>query len=99
MVIYHRKITIEDDVIFGSGITIYNHNHIFTYAVIQPVYKYEVVVIEKECWVTANITIIRNMHIDEGGVIGSGAVIKDNTPLHSLVTSERELTVLPIQKR
>lgn len=99
IVICRDEITIEDDVIFGPGVTIYDHDHIFSDQGIQPGYKHGSVVIEKGCWVAANVTILRNTRIGEGSVIGAGVVVKGDIPPHSLVTSNRDLNIIPIENR
>lgn len=99
IVICRNEIQIEEEVIFGPGVTIYDHDHIFTDEGIQPGYKHGPVIIEKGCWIAANVTILRNTHIGEGCVIGAGAVVKGEIPPHSLVTSDRGLTIVPIEKR
>ena len=97
--ICRKEITIDDDVIFGPGVTIYDHDHIFSDDGICPGYKHGAVVIERGCWIAANVTILRNTHIGEGCVIGAGAVVKGDIPPHSLVTSDRSLNIIPIEKR
>ena len=49
IIICRNEITIEDDVIFGPGVTIYDHDHIFTAEGIKPGYNIGSVVIEKGC--------------------------------------------------
>lgn len=99
ILICRKEIAIGDNVIFGPGVTIYDHDHIFTDEGIQPGYKLGSVIIEKGCWVAANVTILRNTHIGEGCVIGAGAVVKGDIPPHSLVTSDRKMNIVPIEKR
>ena len=99
IVICRKKISIGNNVIFGPGVTIYDHDHVFSYKGIEPGFKHGDVVIEKGCWIAANATILRNTHIGEGCVIGAGAVVRGNIPPHSLVTSDRSLNVVPIEER
>ena len=97
IVICRKAITIEGDVIFGPNVTIYDHDHVFSDEGVQPGYKHGDVVIEKGCWIAANVTILRNTHIGEGSVIGAGAVINGDIPPHSLVTSDRGISIVPIK--
>ena len=83
--------------IFGPGVTIYDHDHMFSDEGILPGYKQGSVIIDDGCWIAANVTILRNTHIGEGCVIGAGAVVKGDIPAHSLVTSGRELKIRPIE--
>lgn len=99
IVICRKKISIGDNVIFGPGVTIYDHDHVFSYQGIGQGFRHGEVVIENGCWIAANVTILRNTHIGEGCVIGAGAVVKGNIPPHSLVTSDRSMNIVPIEER
>ena len=96
IVISREKISIGSNVIFGPGVTIYDHDHRFSCKGIMPGYKHGSVIIENGCWIGANVTILRNTHIGEGCVIGASTVVKGNIPPHSLVTGERNMNVIPI---
>lgn len=97
--ICRKKISIADDVIFGPGVTIYDHDHIFSYEGILPGFKYGDVIIEEGCWIAANVTILKNTHIGKGCVIGAGALVQGDIPPHSLVTGNRAINIVPIEKR
>lgn len=97
IVICRNKITIEDNVIFGPGVTIYDHDHIFSTKGIEKGFKLGEVVIGKGCWIAANVVILRNIHIGEGCVIGAGCIVKGDIPPHSLVKGNRGLSILPIK--
>lgn len=96
IVVCRKNVAIEDNVMFGPGVIIYDHDHIFSGHGILPGYKCGTVTIGKGCWIAANVTILRNTHIGEGCVIGAGAIVKGNIPPHSLVTGNRELNITPI---
>ena len=85
--------------IFGPGVTIYDHDHIFSDEGILPGYKQDSAIIDDGCWIAANVTILRNKHIGEGCVIGAGAVVRGDIPPHSLVTNDRSLNVVPIVRK
>ena len=97
--ICRKEITIKDHVMFGPGVTIYDHDHIFSEEGILPGFKHGSVVIEEGCWIAANVTILRNTHIGEGCVIGAGAIVQGDIPPHSLVTSDRKLNIVPLKKK
>lgn len=42
------------------------------------------VVIENNCWIGGSVTILPGVRIEEGSVIGSGAVVTRSIPPHSL---------------
>ena len=78
---------------------IYDHDHKFGPEGIRPGYNTAPVVIENDCWIGAGVTILRGTHIGEGCVIGAGSIVKGEIPPHSLVTSDRQLTIVPIEAR
>ena len=98
VVICRKEITIGNNVIFGPGVTIYDHDHIFSNEGILPGYKHGSVIIDDGCWIAANVTILRNT-IGEGCVIGAGTTVKGDIPPHSLVTNERTLNIVPIVEK
>lgn len=95
-----HQITIGNRCIFGPGVTIYDHDHKFGYdGIIQGKYNTTPVIIEDNCWIGANVTVLRGTHIGEGCVIGAGTVVKGEIPPHSIVTSDREMVITPIEDK
>lgn len=84
--------------LFGPGVTIYDHDHIFSPEGILPGFKLGEVVIEDGCWIGANVTILRNTHIGKNSVIGAGTVVKGDIPAGSLVTGQRNINITPIHQ-
>ena len=99
LVMCRKEITIGDKVLIGPGVTIYDHDHIFSNEGILEGYKEGPVIIDNDCWIGANVTILRNTHIGEGCVIGAGAVVKGDIPPHSLVKCDRTLSIVPIEEK
>jgi acetyltransferase-like isoleucine patch superfamily enzyme len=99
IVVCQNLINIYDDCVFGPNVMIYDHDHKYDKnGIVKNEYKLGSIVIEKGCWIGAGCIILRNTHIGEGSVIGAGCVVKGNIPPHSLVTSNRELNIVPINK-
>lgn len=99
-IVCRKHIEIGDMVSIGPNVTIWDHDHNYDNSTIcEAGYKTGEIIIEKECWIGAGAIILRNTRIGEGSVVGAGTVIKGDIPPHSLVTSNRELIIKPIQKR
>ncbi len=85
-----KGVTIGDACIFGEGVKIYDHNHIFNKPNL-PIYRQgfscEEVIIEENCWIGSNVVILKGAHIGKGCVIGAGCIIKSHIPDHSIVTN------------
>lgn len=78
------SITIEDNVMMGSGIHIYVHNHRFDRTDIplidQGFYDAKPVVLKSGCWIGANVIILPGVTVGENSVIGAGSVVSRSIP-------------------
>lgn len=99
IVVCHNTIKIGNNCSFGPNVIVYDHDHKFSIKGFEKSkYNTTPVIIEDNCWLGANVTILRGAHIGEGCVIGAGAVVKGEIPAHSIVTSNRELIIRPIER-
>jgi len=77
-------IIIEDDVMMGSGIHLYVHNHCFDNPDIpiidQGHYVSQEVVLKKGCWVGANAIVLPGVTIGENAVVSAGSVVTKSIP-------------------
>ncbi|WP_077639041.1 DapH/DapD/GlmU-related protein [Salinivibrio sp. ML198] len=82
--IHREHITIEDDVLIGSGVHIYVSNHKFDEPnqVISNQGHQEVkpVILRKGCWVGANSIILPGVEIGQNAVVGAGSVVTKSIP-------------------
>ena len=100
ILICHAKINIGKNCSFGPNVCIYDHDHRYDRNGHEKTkYKTSPIIIDDNCWIGANVTILRGTHIGEGCVIGAGAIIKGDIPAHSLVTSDRKIVIRPIEER
>jgi acetyltransferase-like isoleucine patch superfamily enzyme len=82
-------ITIEDDVMLGSGVHIYVGNHRFD-DVTRPIidqghYPTQPVILECGCWVGANTIVLPGVTIGRNAVIAAGSVVTQSIPPRALV--------------
>lgn len=77
-------ITIEDDVMMGSGVHLYVNNHRFDSPHIpiidQGHYVSEPVVLKKGCWLGANVIVLPGVTIGENSVVGAGSLVTRSIP-------------------
>lgn len=77
-------ITIEDDVMMGSGVHLYVNNHRFDSPDVpiidQGHYVSEPVVLKKGCWLGANVIVLPGVTIGENSVIGAGSLVTKSVP-------------------
>lgn len=99
-----KGITIEDDVMLGSGVHIYVGNHRFDNPEIpiieQGHYDSQEVILKKGCWIGANSIILPGVMIGENTVVGAGSVVTKSMPAKVLVAGNpariiRELIINP----
>lgn len=93
----HGEIIIGNHVAFGPCVHIFGGNH-----EIHEVGKYMKnlstqndgqVVIEDDCWIGSNVTILRGVRIGKGSVIGAGAIVSKNIPPYSIYTGTPEVKI------
>lgn len=77
-------ITIEDDVLIGSDVHFYVHNHRFDDPKIpiinQGHYPSEEILIKKGSWIGAKSVILAGVTVGENAVIGAGSVVTRSIP-------------------
>lgn len=82
-------ITIEDDVMLGSGVHIYVHNHRYddplTPIINQGHYLSRAVVLKRGCWVGAGAILLPGVTVGENAVVGAGAVVTKNVARGTVV--------------
>lgn len=55
--------------------------------------KHAPVIIDKNCWICANATILPGVHIGEGSVVAAGAVVNSDVPPYSVVAGVPAIVV------
>lgn len=78
------SITIEDDVLIGSGVQIYVENHRFdtmdVSLIEQGCYDGKPVFLRRGCWLGANVIILPGVEIGENSVVGAGSIVTRSIP-------------------
>lgn len=94
-IVCHDLITIGDGTIMGPNVCIYDHDHLFseTKGVERKAYKTAPIVIGKNCWIGANVIILRGTTIGDHCLIGAGSVVKGNIPDRVTLIQKRQNTV------
>lgn len=95
-IVCHEMICIGNHCAIGPRVTIYDHDHRFGKDGVEKGFKKTKIVIGDNCWIGANVTILRGTIIGKNCVIGAGCVVKGEIPDNTLVTQSRELILKPI---
>lgn len=82
-------ITIENDVLIGSGVHIYVSNHSFSDKtkpiIAQGHDQPKSVTLEEGCWIGANAIILGGVTIGKNSVVGAGAIVTRTVPPFTVV--------------
>lgn len=96
-------ITIEKDVLIGSGVHIYVDKHKFDdpgQPIIDQGYvKSREVILKKGCWIGANSIILPGVTIGENAVVGAGSVVTKNVPDRVVAVGNPAKVIKSITKR
>jgi len=91
------NIEIGENTIFGEGVKIYDHNHLYSKAgelkVERDKFKIGKVVIGKNCWIGSNVIILNNVSIGDNVIIGANCLINKSIPANCIVKSKTELII------
>lgn len=81
-------IEIGDDTIFGNYVSLHSENHNFQDRYIpirlQGV-KRKGIIIGKDCWIGAKVTILDGTVIGDGCIVAAGAVVRGYIPPYSII--------------
>jgi acetyltransferase-like isoleucine patch superfamily enzyme len=83
-------ISIGENTMFGEGVKIYDHNHLYNYVenkltVEKDQFKTAPVIIGKNCWIGSNVTILKGVIIGDNVIIGANNLIYKSVPDNSII--------------
>jgi acetyltransferase-like isoleucine patch superfamily enzyme len=92
-------IAIGDDTLFGEGVRLYDHNHVFNQAgklVKTQGYAVGKIKIGNNCWIGSNCVILKDVEIGDNVVIGASCLISTSVPANTVVRSVPQLVATPL---
>ncbi|MGN1419669.1 MAG: acyltransferase [Acutalibacteraceae bacterium] len=99
MISCKSKVEIGDGCQFGPNVKIFDNNHRYNSKQgVLPEHSCGNIQIGNNCWIAANVTILKNTKIGDNCVIGAGCVVSGVIPDGSVVTQSRKLEIRPIQE-
>ena len=87
------RIIIGKNVMFGPKCSLFAENHIFSdkkNSIKSQGVKQKGIIIEDDCWIGSNVTILDGVIIGKGSVIGAGTLVAKDVPAGSIVVDKRE---------
>ena len=78
------SVVIEDNVMLGSGVHIYASNHRFDLPneniIDQGHSSAQTVILQKGCWLGANVVVLPGVTIGKNAVVGAGSIVTKDVP-------------------
>lgn len=89
----HKSIRIGDNVKFGPGTMIFDHDHTYKSDKITDEFAVSDITIGDDVWIGANCVILRGTHIGNKCIFGAGCIIKGDYVESSFVVQKRESSI------
>lgn len=94
------EVEIGENTLFGEGVKIYDHNHLYSYSnnnqleVKSSQFTIGKIKIGKNCWIGSNVTILNNVEIGDNVIVGANCLIYKSIPANSIVKMKADLIVI-----
>ena len=93
-----EEILIKEDVMFGQGVKIYDHDHDYRSNAIKTNFIQSPISIKKQTWVCSNVVILKGCTIGENSVIAAGTIVRKNVSPNVVCFARQELVQKEIEK-
>ena len=90
------RITIGKNVMFGPKCSLFAENHNFSdldVSIKSQGVNQKGIMVEDDCWIGSNVTILDGVTIGKGSVIGAGTLVTKDIPAGSIVVDKRNKTM------
>lgn len=74
---------------YGPNVMIFDHDHDYQSYNLKENFKTDEIIIEDNCWIGANVVILKGTHIKENSVIAAGSVVRGVIEQNTLFYNER----------
>jgi acetyltransferase-like isoleucine patch superfamily enzyme len=92
-----EKIEIGENSIFGEGVKIYDHNHLYdqenSLSIKRGEFTTAPVNIGQNCWIGSNVTILKGVTIGNNVIVGANCLIYKSIPSDSVVKHKEDLII------
>lgn len=93
-----KHIKIGDNVLLGPNVMIFDHDHDYRVKDYKEKFKCADIIIEENCWIGANSTILKGTHIEKNVVIGAGSVVSGTIEENTVFYQERNSIMRKYEK-
>lgn len=99
---HKTHIEIQDNVLIGSGCHIYVSNHKFDDPGVDIAFQghspVKPVVLERGCWLGANVIVLPGVRIGQNAVVGAGSVVTKNIEPYSIAVGNPARVISKVDK-
>ena len=93
-----EKISIGENTMFGEGVKLYDHNHASGYEesiliVSKDQFETAPITIGKNCWIGSNVTILKGVTIGDNVIIGANCLIYKSIASNTVVKLKTEYII------
>jgi acetyltransferase-like isoleucine patch superfamily enzyme len=95
-------VEIGNDTLFGEGVRLYDHNHVFNQAgklMKNQGFAVGKIKIGNNCWIGSNCVILKDVEIGDNVIIGASCLISTSVPANTVVRSAAQLVSTPLVLR
>lgn len=99
MISCKSSIEIGENCKFGPGVMIFDNNHKYdAQNGVSDEHTSSPIIIGKNCWIAANVVILKGTVIEDNCVIGAGSIVSGHILKGSIVTNSREVIIRKMEK-
>lgn len=91
------KISIGKNVMLGPKCSLFAENHVFSdtdKCIKDQGVKQKGIIIEDDCWIGSNVTILDGVTIGKGCIVGAGTLITKDIPARNVVVDKRNRVII-----
>ena len=93
MIVCRDSIEIGEGTEFGPGIMVYDHDHDYRTGLKNKMFKTAPIKIGKNCWIGANVIILRGTVLEDNCVVAAGCILKGEFKKDSCIIQKRETRI------
>lgn len=83
-----KNITIEDNVIIGQNVLIFDHDHNYKSNNFRESFISSPIILKENCWIGAGTVILKGVTIGERAVIAAGSIVVKDVPADCIYRNE-----------
>ncbi len=86
-----ENIVIGENTLIGEGVKFYDHNHKYnSVEVSHKEFTTAPIIIGKNCWLGANVIVLKGVTIGDNVIIGAGCVVHKDIPSNTIIVNKQE---------